>query len=63
MGVSQEHIGPLIRKKKISSQEQNYFSHFAMIYPVRETKQDISEFPTFIYSLQINVKKWPCFMV
>ena len=48
MGVSQEHIGPLIRKKKISSQEQNYFSHFAMIYPVRETKQDVSEFPDFI---------------
>ena len=36
-GVSQEHTGPLIFKKKNQMyihKEQNYFAHFAMRYPV-----------------------------
>ena len=55
MGVSQEHIGTLILEKNkfISSPEQKYFSHFAMIYPVRETKQDVSEFPDFFSTYKV----------
>ena len=35
-GVSQEHTGLLVLKKikSISLPEQNYFTHFAMRYPV-----------------------------
>ena len=51
MWVSQEHIGPLILKKYkyISSPEQNYFSHYAMRYPVV-----LLDTGSFIYEIYWN---------